>query len=73
MLLWDEWGLADLNAEPSPGQLTLLDDLAAATSSPSLTIEQAGEFARHDGLRVPPVVTSHSPASSTPVQVAVGD
>jgi hypothetical protein len=73
MLLWDEWGLADLNAEPSPGQLALLDDLAAATSSPSLTIEQAGEFARHDGLRVPPVVTSHSPASSTPVQVAVGD
>ena len=73
MLLWDEWGLADLDAEPSPDQLALLDGLAAATSSPSLTAGQAQELARLDGLRVPPVVTSHSPASSTPVQVTLRD
>jgi len=73
MLLWDEWGLADLDAEPSPDQLALLDGLAAATSSPSLTAGQAQELARLDGLRVPPVVTSHSPASSAPVQVTLRD
>ena len=73
MLLWDEWGLVGLDAEPSPDQLALLDGLAAATSSPSLTAGQAQELARLDGLRVPPVVTSHSPASSTPVQVTLRD
>ena len=73
MLLWDEWGLADLDAEPSPDQLALLDGRAAATSSPSLTAGQAQELARLDGLRVPPVVTSHSPASSAPVQVTLRD
>ena len=71
LLLWDEWGLAGLEASPSPGQLALLDDLAAVTSSPGLTVEQAGDFARQDGLRVPPAVTSYSPARSEPVQVTL--
>jgi len=73
MLLWDEWGLAELEAEPSPDQLALLDDLAAVTASPGLTIGQAEDYTRRDGLRVPPVVTSHSPARSTPVRVALRD
>ena len=73
MLLWDGWGLAELDASPSPDQLALLDDLAAVTGSPGLTIEQARAFARRDGLRVPPVVTSHSPARSTPQRVTVRD
>ena len=69
MLLWDNWGLIHIDDEPSPDQLAALDALAAATSSSDVPLERVQSFFRLDGFRVPPVVTSYSPASPVPLQV----
>jgi Transglutaminase-like superfamily len=69
MLLWDNWGLTQIDGEPSPDQLAALDAVAAATSSSDVPVDQIQSFFRLEGFRVPPVVTSHSPASAVPLQV----
>jgi hypothetical protein len=70
MLLWDYWGLAEIAGEPTPAQLAALDELAAATCSSDVPLEQVQSFAQRDGFRVPAVVTSYSPASAVPLRVA---
>ena len=72
MLLWDNWGLIQLDDEPSSDQLAALDALAAATSSSDVPLDQIQSLFRLDGFRVPPVVTSYSPASPVPLQVPSG-
>jgi Transglutaminase-like superfamily len=69
MLLWDNWGLTQIVGEPSADQLAALDALAAATGSSEVPLEQIQSFFQLEGLRVPPVVTSYSPASAVPLQV----
>jgi hypothetical protein len=69
MLLWDNWGLTQIDGEPAPAQLAALDDLAAATCSSDVPLGQIQSFFQRDGFRVPPVVTSYSPASVVPLQV----
>jgi hypothetical protein len=66
MLLWDNWGWTELDGDPSPEQLAVLDDLAAHI--PPATI---ASFYARDGLSVPATVTSYSPAAEVPLQVAV--
>ncbi len=68
MLLWDVWGIDpqdDQTADLSPGDLALLDEVAAAT-----TFDTRRQLFTRDDLRVPPVVTSYSPEHGDhPVQV----
>jgi hypothetical protein len=71
MVLWDNWGITDIEVEPSPDQLALLDALAAATSSSDVPVGQIQSLYQREEFRVPPVVTSFSPASETPLKVAV--
>jgi hypothetical protein len=69
MVQWDGWGLTDV-AEPTSADLALLDDLAAATAG-DVTPELAASWSEHEGLAVPPVVTSYSPAAEVPLQVTL--
>lgn len=71
MLLWEDWGLDHIDGEPSPSQLALLDKLAEATRSPDVPADQIMSYFDRDEFRVPPVVTSHSPAHDRPRQVTV--
>lgn len=71
MLLWEDWSLDHIDGEPAPRQLDLLDRLAEATSSPGVSAEQVLSYFERDEFRVPPVVTSHSPAHDGPRQVTV--
>ena len=70
MVLWDNWGLGELGAEPDPGQLAELDEVAAAISSSDVPPAVVRTLFRRDGLRLPPVVSSRSPASEVPLQVS---
>jgi Transglutaminase-like superfamily len=70
MVLWDDWGLAD-GGESTVEQLALLDSLAAAISAGDPPLEEIESFSRRDGLGVPPVVNSYSPASPAPLRVRV--
>jgi hypothetical protein len=69
MLLWDYWGLTEIVGVPTSEQLAALDELAAATCSSDVPLDRVQSFAQRDGLRVPPVVTSYSPAIPVPFQV----
>lgn len=69
MVLWDNWGWSELD-ELSPSQLAVLDDLAAAMLRDA-PLDELTAFYERDGLRVPAEVTSYSPASEVPLQVAV--
>jgi hypothetical protein len=71
MLLWDGWGLTELEGEPTPAQLALLDELASAISRADVPVDQIQAFSAHPDLCVPPVVTSHSPAREAPLHVAL--
>ena len=71
MVLWDNWGLTDAEGEPTSAQLALLDAVAAATCSSDVPVDQIQSFYQREELRVPPVVTSYSPASDMPLQVLV--
>jgi hypothetical protein len=71
MLLWDDWGLGLVDGELAPEQLALLDALAAATCSSEVSDETIASFYQREEFRVPPVVTSFSPARGAPLQVAV--
>ena len=66
MLLWDYWGVADGLAEPGPGQLAALDELAAAICSADVPPGRVQALYQRDGFRVPAVITSYSAASDTP-------
>ena len=71
MLLWDNWGWTELDGDPSPEQLAVLDDLAAAASASHIPRATIASFYERDGLSVPATVTSYSPAAEVPLQVAV--
>jgi transglutaminase-like putative cysteine protease len=69
MVLWDNWGLGELGTEPGPLQLAALDDVAAAISSSYVSPATVQALFERDGLRLPPVVSSWSPASEVPLLV----
>lgn len=71
MVLWDYWGINGIDGEPGQQQLALLDALAAATSSSDVRVDQIQAFYQREEFRVPPVVTSFSPASQAPLKVTV--
>jgi hypothetical protein len=71
MLLWDSWGLIE-QADVSDRDLELLDRLAASTASadPDL-LELRRLYADEPGLRVPGTVTSYSPLTGEPREIAI--
>ena len=71
MLLWDNWGWTELDGGPSPAQLNVLDDVAAATVDSDVLPTTVMSFYEREGLTVPDHVTSYSPASERPLRVAV--
>jgi hypothetical protein len=71
MLLWDNWGWTELDGDPSPEQLAVLDDLAAAASASYIPRATIASFYERDGLSVPATITSYSPAADVPLEVAV--
>ena len=71
MVLWDNWGISDIDGAPSPEQLALLDALAAAISSDDAPLDQIQSYYQREEFRVPPVVNSFSPASEIPLKVTV--
>ena len=71
MLLWDNWGWTEIDGELSPGQLSVLDDLAAATIDSNVPAPAVMSFYEREGLTVPAQVISYSPAADKPRQVAL--
>jgi len=71
MLLWDVWGLTEIDGEPTPAQRDLLDELAAATRPSDASQDQIQALYQREEFRVPQVVTSHSPAQPGPLRVTV--
>ncbi len=69
MLLWDQWGILD-DDDPL-GHAELLDRLARVTSHPEISVTELVRWAQQEGLRVPPSVTSYSPAHPSPLTVDV--
>ena len=70
MVLWDNWGWTEPDADLTSGQLAVLDEVAAVTSR-TATAAQAETFYARDGLRVPAHVTSYSPAQEAPLRVDI--
>jgi hypothetical protein len=70
MVLWDNWGWTEPEADLAAEQLAVLDELAAATSG-SATVAQTEMFYARAGLRVPAQVTSYSPAHDAPLRVDI--
>lgn len=68
MLLWDNWGLAESD-QWSAEQLALLDQLAAALSTEQVTHAALQEWYGRAEFRVPPIVTSYSPAAASPLRI----
>ena len=69
MLVWDQWGILD---EDDPfRQADMLDLLAQETSDSSCSVAQLTKWSQKEGLRVPPTVTSYSPAHESPLKVDV--
>jgi hypothetical protein len=71
MLLWDNWGWTEIDGELTPGQLSVLDDLAAAMVGSDVSVPTVMSFYEREGLTVPAHVTSYTPAAADPRQVAV--
>jgi len=71
MVLWDNWGWTEPDADLASEHLEVLDELAAATSG-SATAAQSEKLYARDGLRVPAQVTSYSPAHEAPLRVDIG-
>jgi len=69
MLLWDEWGM--LREDDPLREASTLDRLSAALADPACSVAEVASWARQDGLRVPPTVTSYSPAHPGPLEVDV--
>jgi hypothetical protein len=70
MVLWDNWGWTEPDADLAPEHRVVLDELAAATNG-SATAAQTERFYARDGLRVPAQVTSYSPAHDAPLRVDI--
>lgn len=69
MLVWDQWGILD---EDDPlACAEMLDRLARVTSHADCSVTELAQWAQQEGLRVPPTVTSYSPAHSSPLTVDV--
>ena len=71
LLLWDAWGLVE-REQTSGEDLLLLDRLAGTTApqNPSLSVVRS-LYEREAKLLVPTSVTSYSPASESPLEVAL--
>ncbi len=69
MLVWDQWGILD---EDDPlSRAEVLDLLARKTSDPNCAVEELSKWSKQEGIRIPKVVTSYSPAHSSPLKVDV--
>jgi hypothetical protein len=77
MILWDSWGVAEdpdiTQGIPAPERLAALDQLAAALVDPATTVAELAALYDRPGFRIPPTVTSYSPAAGAPLQVALGE
>ncbi len=62
MLLWEDWGLAASRTPPGPGELPVLDDLAALTGQASPPLADLQSAYRRPEFAVPDTVTTYSPA-----------
>jgi hypothetical protein len=71
MLLWDNWGWTEIAGEPSPAQLAVLDELAAAVGADDVPPAAIMSFYDRPGLAVPARVVSYSPAAAEPLQVTL--
>jgi hypothetical protein len=75
-ILWDSWGVAEdpaiTQGVPAPERLAALDQLAAALVDPATTAAELAALYDRPGYRIPPTVTSYSPAAGEPLQVAIG-
>jgi hypothetical protein len=71
MLPWDNWGWTEIEGELSPVQLSVLDDLAAATIDSDVSVATVLSFYERAGLTVPAQVISYSPATEAPLKVAL--
>lgn len=77
MLAWDSWGLLegplpeDHTSLAARRELEELDHLARLLADPACPVENIEDWAGRDGLRPPESVTSHSPASPSPLTVDI--
>ena len=62
MLLWEDWGVLDSLTPPGPGELIMLDELAALTGQPSPPLADIRSAYRRPEFAVPDTVTTFSPA-----------
>ncbi len=69
MVLWDSWGLAECDVL-SDEQLDMLDHVAEVMISGTATVDDLRDLYRRSELRVPPEITSYSPAAGAPLRVA---
>ena len=69
MLVWDQWGI--LNDEDPLVRTDMLDLLAKEISDPNCPADRISTWGRSEGLRLPRMVTSYSPAYSSPLEVDV--
>jgi hypothetical protein len=69
MLLWDSWGLTDLDGDLGQDQLALLDEAAAAMSMTGCELGNVRALYDRVEFRVPDVVKSFSPAHPEPLYV----
>lgn len=69
MLTWDDWGLTGLYGDLEAEQAVLLDEVAATTSRSSAPVAELRELHQRDEFRVPPRITSYSPAQRQPITV----
>jgi len=69
MLVWDQWGLLDEDDPLSHAEM--LDLLARETSDSDRAVAKLSKWSKREGIRVPPTVTSYSPAHSSPLKVDV--
>jgi len=69
MLVWDQWGILD---EDDPlRHAPLLDQLSRAIADPACSVAVLATWGQAAELRVPPTVTSYSPAYPDPLKVDV--
>ena len=59
MLLWEDWGVLDSHTAPGPGELPVLDQLAALTGQPSPPLADLRSAYRRPEFVVPDTVTSY--------------
>jgi len=70
MVLWDVWGIAE-SESLSDEQRALLDRVARTMTAPDVTMNDLQELYAREEFRVPPIVTSYSPATEEPRRVSL--